>query len=656
MNPDDRNNVDKENNGFENTDNEIDLRKISAKLIDEDDIDDFDIEKSFSQDSNEKNNTFSPTTSYDNDINNNSDVKDLSDVFSDNNNDINDEFEHKEDISINTESSLNKNALSENKPLNDSHKNIKSTSYKDFSSKNSDIPLNKNINNSKETKPKKNIVKIIIAAVIVIIIIAVFIVYSKASSIINSNLILNGILIENVDVSQMTKDEAINHLSETISDGENGSTLRLYVDDYEKEVSYYDLGVKYDFQKAVDEAYLIGRNDSFFNNVKTILSLKSSPQNIIIEKSHDDESLNKILAQISEDLNSEAVDAKIKTSPGSGKFTVEEEKIGYTVLVEPTKEKILNAINDNITGDIVIETEKVMPKIKKEDLSTISDNLGSYYTSFSAGAVNRNINLEVGSKNVNGTILMPGETFSMNEGLGPQTYAAGYRNAAVYVNGKVEDGIAGGVCQLTTTLYNAVILAELEVVQRSNHSLPVAYVKTGFDAAVAGTYKDLKFKNNTDYPIYIEMYVSGTKVYSNIYGTETRSPNRHIKFERVYVRTIPQPPEKIIEDPELKEGERVVEHKGQTGSVVELYKYVYEGDKLISKDWFSTSNYIATADEVRVGTKKDESKPASTTDNASGNFVPGENTSGTNTNQNTNQNNNQNNDPNVNEDLVIGAN
>ena len=238
-----------------------------------------------------------------------------------------------------------------------------------------------------------------------------------------------------------------------------------------------------------------------------------------------------------------------------------------------------------------------------------TDLIGSFSTKFTGSmALGRNINLKVGCDNINGTILKPGETFSMNEGLGPQTYANGYRNAAVIVDGKLEDGIAGGVCQVTTTLYNSVILAELEIVERKNHSLPVAYVPLGRDAAVAGDYKDLKFKNDTEYPVYIEAFVADNKVVTNVYGHEIHGPSRKVEFEQIRVGTIPKPPEKITEDPNRPEGEREVTHTGKAGSKVTTNKLVYENDVLISKEWFSDSTYIATADEVTVGTKKEESE------------------------------------------------
>ena len=197
--------------------------------------------------------------------------------------------------------------------------------------------------------------------------------------------------------------------------------------------------------------------------------------------------------------------------------------------------------------------------------------------------------------------------------MGSQTAAGGYKEAGVYVNGKVEKGMAGGVCQVTSTLYNAVILAELEVVERSPHSMTVGYVPLGRDAAVAGTYKDLKFKNNTEYPIMIEAYASGGKLVMNIYGHEVHDAGRRLEFETVYEGTINKPAEIVKKDPNLPEGERVVTSRGRTGCKVSVRKKVYENGKMVSNEWFSSSSYRAAADEVTVGTKKKEETTEPTT-------------------------------------------
>ena len=177
--------------------------------------------------------------------------------------------------------------------------------------------------------------------------------------------------------------------------------------------------------------------------------------------------------------------------------------------------------------------------------------------------------------------------------------------AGVYNNGKVEQGMAGGVCQVTTTLYNAALMAELEIVERHPHSMTVGYVPLGRDAAVAGNYKDLKFRNNTEYPIMIEAYAANGKLVMNIFGHEVHNAGRKVSFDTVYEATVPKPAEKITEDPERPEGEREITSKGRTGSKVSVYKTVTDGGKT-KREWFSSSSYRAVADEVTVGTKKVE--------------------------------------------------
>ena len=132
---------------------------------------------------------------------------------------------------------------------------------------------------------------------------------------------------------------------------------------------------------------------------------------------------------------------------------------------------------------------------------------------------------------INGTVLYPGEEFSVGQTIGPLTAAGGYELAGAYENGQTVQSYGGGVCQVSTTLYNAVLKAELEVTQRSNHSMIVTYVKPSMDAAIAGDYKDLKFVNNLDAPIYIEGYTVGKDIYFNIYGQETRPSNRKVTYE-----------------------------------------------------------------------------------------------------------------------------
>ena len=140
-------------------------------------------------------------------------------------------------------------------------------------------------------------------------------------------------------------------------------------------------------------------------------------------------------------------------------------------------------------------------------------------------------NVQRGAELINGSLLYPGEQFSVYEAVAPMDAENGYELAGSYENGTTVQTYGGGICQVSTTLYNAVILSELQIDERYNHSMIVTYVKPSMDAAIAGTVKDLKFSNNTDAPIYIEGYTSGGQLYFTIYGEETRPSNRVVSYE-----------------------------------------------------------------------------------------------------------------------------
>ncbi len=272
--------------------------------------------------------------------------------------------------------------------------------------------------------------------------------------------------------------------------------------------------------------------------------------------------------------------------------------------LEGTMVNVDRVVESMVGGRAAIVADVTEPEVTYEDNEHVTDLIGSYSTKYTANDKNRNTNLVVGCKYLNGTIIAPGEVFSASEGLGEQTYERGYRDAGVYVNGKVEAGMGGGVCQITSTLYNAAIYAELEIVERHPHSMTVGYVPLGRDAAIAGNYKDLKIKNNTEYPIYLEAYASNGVLEVRLYGHEIHEAGRKVEFETVFEASIPKPDEIVKQDPEKPGGEREVTHTGRTGSKVSVNKKVFQNGKQVSKDWFSSSSYRAVADEVTVGTKK----------------------------------------------------
>ncbi len=204
---------------------------------------------------------------------------------------------------------------------------------------------------------------------------------------------------------------------------------------------------------------------------------------------------------------------------------------------------------------------------------------------------------------------MPGEVLSGYECMHPFTVANGYRTATAYENGRSVDSIGGGVCQISTTLYNASLLAELEIVQRQNHSMSVGYVKPSMDAAIAGTYKDLKIKNPYDTPIYVEGYTAGRTLTFTIYGKETRPANRKISFESETLQRMDPGAADEQVDPTLAPGQRVKVQSGHTGIRSRLYKCVYVDGELKERTLLNNDTYNPSKAIYRVGPAAPASVP-----------------------------------------------
>lgn len=475
--------------------------------------------------------------------------------------------------------------------------------------------------------------KVIVAAVVVIAAIVGLLGYhfiqkAKIEKLLAADGIYQGVTIDGTDVAGMSQAEALVLLQDKYKNDIEGQILTLsYEKSAEKdaedaedtgeaaekqewEIPFVEIGAGYDVEGAVKAAYETGRVGTEEENFAVGKELLKGNIDIEVPYTYDDVMLDAKLTEITETFDREAKDSTVVRT--GGRFVISPEQDGLKMDQAKTKKAVAKVLETRMSGKAKIAAEVTKPKITAKDNANVTDLIGSYYTTFNNSDRNRNNNLVVGCKYIDGTMLAPGEVFSANVELGSQTAAGGYLEAGVYNNGKVEKGMAGGVCQVTSTLYNAVILAELEVVERHPHSMTVGYVPLGRDAAVAGTYKDLKFKNNTDYPIMIEAYASGGKLVMNIYGHEVHDPGRRVEYPTDFQGSIPKPAEVVKKDPERPEGEREITARGKTGSKVSVRKVVYQNGKQISNDWFSSSTYRATADEVTIGTKKPEAPPATT--------------------------------------------
>jgi hypothetical protein len=185
--------------------------------------------------------------------------------------------------------------------------------------------------------------------------------------------------------------------------------------------------------------------------------------------------------------------------------------------------------------------------------------------------------------------------------VSPFTQENGYELAGTYQNGTTIESFGGGICQVATTLYNAVIRSELEITQRYNHSMLVSYVQPSMDAAIAGTYKDLRFKNNTDYPIYIEGITSGGNITFSVYGKETRASNREISFESETLSTT-EPATQFNLDSSASMGSWVVSQSAHTGVTAQLWKIVKVDGVQQSRELFNKSSYQSSPKIITIGT------------------------------------------------------
>lgn len=379
-----------------------------------------------------------------------------------------------------------------------------------------------------------------------------------------------------------------------------------------------ELGLKWNDEGALADALTFGKSGNIVNRFKELKDLEIETKKYDLKLSFDDNKLNEVIDSLAQRIDVEPTETTIvKVEPEeedkkkknkdaeeeAPQFDIEEGNIGYKLDTFKTMSDIKAALSDWDGSDKVIQLSinEKEPKGKKEDLDKIKDVIGSFTTKFGSSSSDRTGNLRTGVGHINGTVLYPGEEFSTYETVSPFTEENGYFLAGSYLNGTVVETFGGGICQVSTTLYNAVLMAELEVVERHNHSMVVNYVDISGDAAISGTEKDFKFKNNKDFPIYIEGIVSKDKKLTfNIYGIETRPENRTIELKSIETGRL-EPEQRVVEDPSKPIGYMAVSggHIGYSG---EYWKIVKVDGEETERERINVSNYQSTPTTIVKGT------------------------------------------------------
>ena len=520
--------------------------------------------------------------------------------------------------------------------------------------------------NKEETKKKGKTKKVIIIVfVILLILVALFFTIFAILNLRNTK-IIRGVQIGEINVSDMSKEDAKALLDERNAKNQEKQLVLKY-GDLENKVTYSSLAVNYQIDEAINNAYNIGRDGNIFENNLDILKTWKDGEKVELKATVDTEKLNQVVQNINNTIQGAVVqpsyevkDDKLIITSGKTGIKVDESKLAeyiYTAVTTETDaqeqtieipvitsepdpidiDKIHSEVYKEVKDayytkdpftiypeqkgiDFDVESAKVLiqePKEQYEIQLTITkpsktvkeigteafpDLLGVCKTNYAASNKNRTTNLILAAGKINGTVLLPGEEFSYNGVVGKRTVEAGYKNAATYSNGQVVDDIGGGICQISSTLYDAAVFANMDITVRRNHQFVTSYLPAGKDATVVWGSQDFKFKNSRKYPVRITATVSGGVATVQIWGVK-EDVEYDISIETKQISTIKYTTQ-YIEDPSLPAGTQKVTQAGANGRKVQAYKVMKLNGQVVSRTLLSTDTYRAMTRIVRVGTKK----------------------------------------------------
>ncbi|MCR4658395.1 MAG: VanW family protein [Lachnospiraceae bacterium] len=417
----------------------------------------------------------------------------------------------------------------------------------------------------------------------------------------------DGVFAGPVDLSGKNYFEAENAISEYVQGLKAAKLTFVMQNNATETVSAGDFGLDWRNHDLINEAVSLGKSGNIVARYKLLKDIENEKKIYDIALSCDRSRINEIIGAWGDKYNIPPVSPRVRHENGAF-IVLQEGSTGYEINKEASIEKIVSELESFDGSDKTIEltVEVTEARGTEEDFELMTDVLGTFHTSFSSSSADRSGNVRNGTKLINGTMLYPGDQFSVYQTVSPFTEENGYFLAGSYMNGLVVESLGGGICQVSSTLYNAVLRAELQVDERYNHSMIVTYVDLSSDAAIAGTSKDFKFTNNLDNPIYIEGYTTDSKeVYFTIYGVETRPANRTVEFQSVEISKTEPEGVNIVADNSQPVG-YMSSQSAHTGYSGELWKIVKVDGVETERVQINKSNYKMTPRTVTVGTKADD--------------------------------------------------
>lgn len=422
------------------------------------------------------------------------------------------------------------------------------------------------------------------------------------------NRILTGVYVEEMSLEGKTESEAKSLVENYVNGLSDKMITLIAVGGNEVQVRASDLGLYWSNQEIINEAVNIGQTGNVVQRYKTAKDLQYQNKVYKLEFGIDQELVKTIIREQCAAYNMEAADATLTRENDS--FVIIPGQTGEVVDEAASLQAIQEYLNNSWNReDASIELAVTVKEARgsEEELGKVKDVLGTFTTSFKTSGPSRSANVRNGAELINGTTLYPGDEFSTYEAVSPFSQANGYYMAGSYLNGQVVDSLGGGICQVSTTLYNAVLLSELEVTERHNHSMIVTYVDPSADAAIAeSSGKDFKFVNNTESPIYIEGSTTDDKqICFTIYGVETRQSTHQVRYEsEVISKTYPDS-EVIYTNASLPVGSISVQ-SAHIGYRANLWKIVTENGVEVSREQVNSSSYQVTPRTATVGIATDD--------------------------------------------------
>lgn len=447
-------------------------------------------------------------------------------------------------------------------------------------------------------------VKLVTRVVLVLILVGVGLIIGGVVFVYNNqDKVLSNVQVNGLDLGGLNEEEgrqALLCLEEEIK----SKAVILCYQEQKWDLALSKLNFKVDTNAVMEKALAVGHKGSFFHRLGEFKRVRRKGYQIPLVIMLNKEKLYKLLDEITKEVGFLPEDATFQVlSNDTIKIIPAQEGVG--VDKQQVYRDLLTALNKKektLTINLSLETLKPKRTTQEVEAMGLEGLLAAYATTFDASNYSRAYNIRVAAAALDGLILPPGQEVSFNKVVGPRSFETGYKNAPIIINNQLVEGSGGGVCQVSTTLYNAVLLANLEVITRTSHSLPVNYVPLGRDATVAYGAIDLRFRNNTESYLLIKSFVNGGRLTFKIYGNTAYKVPVNIN---TIIKKVFEPKVIYEEDPNLKKGEKVIRQKGIRGYQVAAERVVLENGQ-IKREPLPGSLYHPLNQIVAVGTKEEE--------------------------------------------------